>query len=399
MIHWIIDLGLPAQPVAHPPQGRGIAYGIWLHFFTNRILEDGGPFKEAAMGLSNCFDGVIDPRASNCRYRLGDLILMMVAASLCGASGATEFALFARERKQVLNRIIAYDHPPSHDTFSRLLRLLEPQAFDRAFAGFAAAFAHALGAVVAIDGKALKRAFDAGHQASPAMTVSAFACQARLCLGCRAVGGENEVETALKVVELIDLAGKTITADALHCHHRMARAIRQRGGDYMLALKGNRRSWFNQAKAAFAATTPAATETSGKAHGRNEWRKAEVVAATTPVMDGHAAFARITSARDGAKPVTRYYLMSLPIDPRQALDITRQHWQIENNLHWMLDVHFDEDQSRARKDHAPANTAILNRIARNILQIVETGKVPISHRIRKCSWNDDYLIGALAHMR
>jgi predicted transposase YbfD/YdcC len=116
-------------------------------------------------------------------------------------------------------------------------------------------------------------------------------------------------------------------------------------------------------------------------------------------MAGHKAFIRITSQRDQAKPLTRLFMASTLLSPQQAIDLTRAHWQIENGLHWMLDVHLDEDLSRARKDNAPANTALLNRLARNILQLADADKVPISHRIKKCAWNDDYLINALSHMR
>jgi predicted transposase YbfD/YdcC len=346
---------------------------------------------------------VPDPRAPNATHRLGDLIVMMIAASLCGATSATDFALFAQERKQALSRLIAYEAAPSHDTFSRLLRLLDPDAFGRAFAAFAAAFAQArqeLQDVVALDGKALRRAYEKGLAASPPLTVSAFAAETRLCLAAASPkAGENEVETALKVIELIDLAGRLVTADALHCHTRMAEAITRRGGDYLLALKGNRRHWLGRANRQLADATPAAAERTEISHGRNEWRQAEVVAAGEPLMPGHQAFIRITSRRDQTRPLTRLFMASTLLSPQQALDLTRAHWQIENGLHWMLDVHLDEDLSRARKDNAPANTALLNRIARNILQVTDVDKVPISHRIKKCAWNDDYLINALTHMR
>jgi predicted transposase YbfD/YdcC len=353
--------------------------------------------------LESYFGAVPDPRAPNATHRLGDLIVMMIAASLCGATSATDFALFAQERKQALSRLIAYDAAPSHDTFSRLLRLLDPDAFGRAFAAFAAAFAQArqeLQDVVALDGKALRRAYEKGLAASPPLTVSAFAAETRLCLAAASPKtGENEVETALKVIELIDLAGRLVTADALHCHTRMAEAITQRGGDYLLALKGNRHHWLRRANRQLADATPAAAERTETSHGRSEWRQAEVVVAGEPLMPGHQAFIRITSRRDHTKPLTRLFMASTLLSPQQALDFTRAHWQIENGLHWMLDVHLNEDLSRARKDNAPANTALLNRLARNILQVTDVDKVPISHRIKKCAWNDDYLINALTHMR
>jgi len=109
--------------------------------------------------------------------------------------------------------------------------------------------------------------------------------------------------------------------------------------------------------------------------------------------------AKYGNLRDQTKPLTRLFMASTLLSPQQALDRTRAHWQIENGLHWMLDVHLNEDLSRARKDNAPANTALINRLARNILQLTDIDKVPISHRIKKCAWNDDYLINALTHMR
>jgi predicted transposase YbfD/YdcC len=337
---------------------------------------------------------------------------MMVAASLCGATTATEFSLFADTRKTALSRLIDYETAPSHDTFSRLLRLMDPQAFERAFAVFAAGFAEAVaqtlaatasGAqeVVALDGKALRRAYEHGQQACPPLTVSAFATQTRLCLAATSpADGENEIEAALKVIELIDLTDRIVTADALHCHHRMAEAIMAGGGGYVLALKGNRHHWRRQANDRFAhGEPPTVAEQTEQSHGRREWRRAEVAAVTQPLMAGHVAFVRLTSRRDEARPLIRLFMASTLLSPEQALNVTRAHWQVENGLHWMLDVHLREDLSRARKDNAPSNVAILTRIARNILQMTDKPNVPISHRIKKCAWNDDYLIRAIAHMR
>lgn len=353
------------------------------------------------------FDELEDPRADNASHRLSDILLMMIAASLCGATSASEFALFAETRKPVLQRLISYDHAPSHDTFSRILRLLDPQAFLRVFETFAGAFAKALAAsrktapaaVVAIDGKALRRAYERGCRTSPPLTVSAFATRTRLCLTAVAGAGSNETEAAIKVVELLDLTRTIVTADALHCHHRMAEAITLHGGGYVLALKGNRHEWYAKAEARFASRAKRKTaETTETGHGRSEWRRAEVMA-TKPLMAGHAAFIRITSSRDQAEPQVRLYMASKALAAKAALAVTRAHWEIENGLHWVLDVHLGEDLSRARKDHAPANIALLTRLVRNILQTTDKPKVPISHRIKKCSWNDAYLTHAIAHMR
>ncbi len=120
--------------------------------------------------------------------------------------------------------------------------------------------------------------------------------------------------------------------------------------------------------------------------------------AEKPLMAGHKAFIRIISRRDEVSSKARLFMASIVPSPQQALAFTRAHWQIENGLHWILDVHLGEDESRARKDHAPANLALTNRIVSNILQMSDDDKVPISHRIKKCAWNDDYLIAAFRHM-
>lgn len=354
------------------------------------------------------FESIDDPRAGNSRYRLGDLLVMMVAASLCGATTATEFSLFAQTRSAVLRKLVNYKRAPSHDTFSRLLRLLDPQAFASVFSAFSAAFAQALkqsgislGAeVVAIDGKALRRAYERGLSHAPPLVVSAFAADARLCLAAAPAGEDNEVETALRVIDLLDLTGKIVTADALHCHRRMADAVTGRKGGYVLALKANRHDWLAEAERCFERGKGiSSAASSGLAHGRSESRTAELVAAREPRMASHAAYVRLTSIRDGEGAFTRYYMASKGITAAQALDIVRSHWLIENTLHWILDVHLREDDVRARKDNAPANIALLKRLARNILQTADEPKVPISHRIKKCAWNDAYLLNAVTHMR
>lgn len=322
-------------------------------------------------GLVDCFSGIEDPRGRNSVYRLGDLIVLMVAASLCGAATASDMAMFAHYRQAEMNQLVSYRTAPSHDTFSRLLRILDPQGFAKAFGIFAEAFGEALKAegirpaqqVVALDGKALRRAYERGMSHHPPLMVSAFAADARLCLAAQSVdrnpqAADNEIEAALRVVELLDLTGKIITADALHCHHRMAEAVTSGKGDYVLALKGNRPDWLAAAEERFERPGKRSAKDMAHAHDRHEWRKAEVIVADHALTAGHKSFIRITSARNSEDPTMRYFIASRLFDPRQALAITRSHWQIENGLHWILDVQMNEDSIRARKDNAPANFAI-----------------------------------------
>lgn len=355
--------------------------------------------------IGDVFAGVEDPRGGNSRHRLCDLLVMMVAASLCGASCATEFALFAAERRQALSRLMRYDRAPSHDTFSRLLRLIAPAALEQALARLAEALCRALAAaggpqVVALDGKALRRAYEKGCATSPPLMVSAFAAEARLCLAAHAPEvGENEVEAALRIVELLDLAGHIVTADALHCHHRMAEALTASGADYLLAIKRNRHAWLAEAERAFAKDEPPDILQQAIAHDREESRSLWIRAAARPLAAGHVAFVKLVSRRNGDDETARFFLASRLFAPHEAAHAIRAHWQIENALHWTLDVHLAEDARRGRKDHAPANQGLIARLARNILQAADTPKTPISHRIKKCAWNDDYLIKAILHMR
>lgn len=363
------------------------------------------------------FDDIPDPRAANARHRLGDILVLAVASVLCGGETCVDFAQFARSKRAVMVRVLGDYAPPSHDTFSRVLRLLDPAALQTIFSRFAAAFAADLNRVdpdlpdrvVAIDGKAMRRAYETGLAASPPLMVTAFASQARLTLAAAMPGaGENEVEAALAVVTGLDLENCIVSADALHCHKRMAAAVLERGGDYALCLKGNQSTLQRQARALLGAdatsdapTAVAATLEEG--HGRQERRTARVVPAEglgrADGFPGVAAVAEITSRRGAGAPKTRLYLLSTVIAPERALAVVRAHWSIENGLHWSLDVVIGEDGLRSRRDNAPANIAILNRCALNIARAIDDPRTPIRRRFKRCAWEDDYLINALAHMR
>lgn len=351
------------------------------------------------------FSELPDPRASNARHRLSDLILIALAASLCGAQGATDYAQFALSKRALLEEVIGPFEPPSHDTFSRIFRLLDPTAFAEAFAAFAKAFAGALEGVVALDGKAMRRAYERGGRAWPPIVVTAWAAEARTVLGSLKAGaaGDGEAETAVRLIGLLDLRGTTVTADALHCHRRMAAAIRARGGDYVLSLKGNQSGLKRDAVARLSAGSAELATSDNLAHGRRERRTTFVVPAGDMAAQHSfqdlSAVAQVTGQRDDEPPQTRLFLLSRQMTARELLATVRAHWSVENSLHWSLDVTFNEDQSRARKDHAPANIALINRLAMTLLQRIDDPKTSIRRRIKRCAWEDDYLLNAIAHMR
>ena len=193
-----------------------------------------------------------DPRADNASHELLEVLLIALAATLCGAEGPSDMATFGQSKEGLLRLVLRLEHGiPSHDTFSRIFRLLDPQAFEAAFRRFMAAFAKAngleLSGVVAIDGKALRGAFERGRQSTPLHMVNIWATQARLCLAQRKAPGRNEATGALEVLALLDLEGCTVTADALHCHRAFATTVLDQGAQYVLALKENQSKLFTAA--------------------------------------------------------------------------------------------------------------------------------------------------------
>lgn len=348
-----------------------------------------------------------DPRGANIVHRLGDIILIAVASALCGGATCVAYAQFAQSKKSILEKLLCPFTAPSHDTFSRLFRLLDLEAFGRCFAQFSAAFADSLDGVVAIDGKALRRAHETGMATSPPLMVTAWAATARLALAGvmpdPAKGG-NEVTAALAVLDLLDLKGTVVTADALHTHRRMAGKILERGGDYALCPKGNQMKMKQDAEAVLADARKVETARSGAlAHGRQEERSLRIVKAPDFAakhdFPGVAAIAEVTTRRGKAKPKTRLFLLSRLMKADDALKVVRAHWSIENNLHWTLDVVFREDDLRGRKDNAPANIALINRAALNIINAIDDPKTSKRQRLMRCAWEDDYLEKAFAYMR
>jgi predicted transposase YbfD/YdcC len=234
--------------------------------------------------------------------------------------------------------------------------------------------------------------------------VTAWAAQTRMALANVLAPNNNEVDGALQLLELLQLKGCVVTADALHCHRAMAEAIVARGGDYVLAVKDNQPALLADAKAAIrAAARKASLTTADAAHGRKERRKALVA----PVKDmaqkhdfpGLKAVARITSKRGKDKTVERYFLMSQAYSRKEVLRIVRTHWTIENGLHWPLDVTLDEDLARNRKDHGPANLAVLRRLALNVARGHPDTTTSLRGKLKRAGWNDTFLFELLGHMR
>ncbi len=358
----------------------------------------------------DAFGEIEDPRAPNARYPLMEVLFIALAAMLCGVQTCADMALFARSKEKFLREILALEHgTPSHDTFSRVFRMLDARAFEVAFAVFARAFSDNLSGVVAIDGKALKGAFERGQKTTPLHLVNVWAVEARAAIAQCTAPGRNEVEGALAALRLLDLNGCIVTADALHCRKDTAQAIREAGADYVLRLKKNHPTLYEEAEFQLQGQRGKRGKVvEEQHHDRIERRRASF--ATVPGLEarcGYPAacgFAKIEmtrqlkSAPEKIETWTQYYIVSTIMTPERLAEVARAHWTIENQLHWVLDVVFNEDAARNRADNGPQNLAILRKVAANILR-AETDKGSLNGKMKRAGWDDTYLRKLLGYMR
>lgn len=364
--------------------------------------------------LLTIFREVRDPRAPNARHPLDAILFIAFCAILCGCETCVDIADFAEDRQDLLAEFVDLPHgAPSHDCFSRILRLLKPAELQRAFTRSLAAVRDSLAlpdaptGVVAVDGKRLKRAYERGRACAPPLMISVWDTQTHLSLATAPAPNGNEVAGVLAALKSLDLTGCIVTADALHCHPAMARTVQARGADYALTLKGNNGPLWAAAEAAFAradaAGHPPFSERQEHGHGRREWRCASVIPVPEdgPVFPGLTALGRIEAEREVAGKVerrTRYVAVSRAVTPDELLDIMRAHWDVENGLHWPLDVVFREDDARTRKDHGPTNLAILRRMARDVLRS-HPDTISLKRKIRRANASQTYFFSLFTHMR
>ncbi|MCK8788047.1 ISAs1 family transposase [Roseomonas sp. NAR14] len=364
------------------------------------------------------FEALPDPRCGNARrHNLLDMLVIALTAAVCGAESCVDFADFGRDREALFREFLELPGgPPSHDTYSRLFRLLDPAAFADCFAAFLDDLGKDGPGVLAIDGKTLRRSFDRAARRSALHVVTAFAAEARVVVGQVAAGTrESEITAARQLLGLLDLDGVLVTGDALHCQGGTARLIREKGGDWLFALKDNRPSQRAEVAAWFAdpLNRPDGEHVTFDAgHGRLEQRRHRVSHDIGWLLSerrypGEAALqglamigeveARVT--RDGLTSTTRrLYLASARLDAAAFARAVRAHWAIENSLHWVLDVGFDEDRARHRRDNAPENLAILRKLTLNLLQRTRPG-ISIRRKRLRAGWSDDFARSVIGQMR
>ena len=356
-----------------------------------------------------CFEGLKDPRSGNAAlHDLHELLVIALCTVLSGGQGATHMAAFAVAKEPFLRGFLKLENGlPSHDTFSRLFRLLDPEQFRAVFQRFMARFAETAQNVVAIDGKVLRRSFDRASGKSALHMVSAWGCDQRLVLAQIATDAKsNEITAVPKLLEMLSLKGTIVTVDALNCQREIAQKIVDQGGDYVLALKGNQGSLHDDVIRYF--DDPASKITTAKPvvegdHGRIETRTATVSTDIKWLQHDHrwpglTAIGKVDRTRETTTKTTTeiaYYLLSSVLSPERCNEVVRCHWGVENRLHWRLDVTMNEDQDRTRLDNSPHNLAVLRHMALNVMQ-KDTTKGSLRGKFMRAGWDDRYLARLLA---
>ncbi|MDQ2741327.1 MAG: ISAs1 family transposase [Chloroflexota bacterium] len=355
-----------------------------------------------------CFAEVIDPRQDNARHNLHELLLIALCTILSGGKDCSDMALFGKVKEPFLRQFLRLRHGiPSHDTFSRVFRLLDPVPFEACFTRFMQHFAQSLQGVVAIDGKTLRRSFDRAAGKSPLHMLHAWCVDQRLLLGQLAVDGKsNEITAVPKLLELLSLKGRIVTADALNCQRAIAAKVVDQGGDYVLALKGNQGRLHDDVRTFLddpgRAAETAHTTVDGD-HGRIETRTSLVSSDISWLQEQHAwpglsAIGKVVRTREkGAERSTEtaYYLLSTTLSAARFGEVARAHWDVENGLHWVLDVTMNEDQARNHKDHGPQNIALLRRLALNLAKL-EGSKESLKGKLFRAALSEGFLTRLLA---
>jgi predicted transposase YbfD/YdcC len=370
------------------------------------------PFNPA---IEHHFAALPDPRVERSkRHSLLDILVIALCAAICGADDFVAIETWAKAKKAWLKgRLELKGGIPSHDTFGRVFARLDPEALSRCLAAWTRAMkARTGGQVIALDGKQLRRSFDAATGKAAIHMVSAWACQSHLVLQQKKVDEKSNEITALpQLLDLLDLEGCVVSIDAMGCQKEIARRILQKGGDYVLSLKGNQgklsesvRQYFERMQACgwrtgFGSVAHRYAQSVEKGHGRIETRRCwliEEVAWLDPedAWAGLRSVAAVESERRVGEKVSRevrYFISSLTGSAQQMLRAVRAHWGIENRLHWVLDVTFGEDHSRIRKENAPENMAVLRHLALNLLGQERSAKVGVKIKRSRAGWDEAYL--------
>lgn len=376
--------------------------------------------EEAEVGsIAKHFGKVKDPRIERSkRHKLIDIFLIAICAVICGADSWVDIELFGKSKLEWLKTFLKLPNGiPSHDTFGRVFAAINPEEFEKSFMEWVQAINEMTqGQVIAIDGKQLRGSIDTENEKKAIYMVSAWATENELVLGQRKVDDKsNEITAIPKLLNLLEIAGCIITIDAIGTQTKIAKTIVDREGDYLLAVKENQGNLYedihdlfeDDQKYNFENAPYNYAKTVNKDHGRIEVRQCWAISdpeylATIRNRErwhGLKSLVMIISERrsgEKSEVQTHYFITSLENNAGKILNAKRSHWGVENSLHWVLDIAFNEDHCRVRKDNAPQNFAVLRHMALNLLKQEHTAKVGIKGKRLKCGWDADYLLKVLA---
>jgi predicted transposase YbfD/YdcC len=361
--------------------------------------------------LHDHFADLTDPRRREVTYPLINIVVIAICAVICGADDFVAIAEFGRKKREWLARFLDLSTGiPSHDRFNAILAAIKPAEFEKCLLSWIMAL-HEIteGQIVAIDGKTLRRSFDAASSKAAIHMVSAWATANHITLGQVVTDAKsNEITAIPTLLKTLEITGALVTIDAMGCQVEIAQGILDREADYCLAAKGNQPTLFagieshfaDHLEDDFARTKVHRHETKEKGHGRVEHRYYFICPVPDDLPDRErwpalkAIGMSVSDTQRCGKDCyeVRYYILSKYLSGRRFAEAVRSHWGIENSLHWQLDVTFQEDQCRIRKGHADENFSILRRTALSLLKNELSLKVGIKNKRLVAAWDEEYLL-------
>lgn len=374
--------------------------------------------NEVLPAIENHFSDLTDPRIERTKlHKLLDILVIAMCALIAGADNWEDVEEFGKARLGWFRTFLELPNGiPSHDTFTRVFARLDPEQFQACFLRWMKAVSEVVGGqVIAIDGKVLRRSHDKGIGKAAIDLVSAWATANRLVLGQVKVDEKsNEITAIPQLLAVLEVSGCIVTIDAMGCQTEIAEKIIDREAEYVLSLKENQGQLYEDVERLFVDLEDSQykayafdyEKTVNKDHGRIEIRECWTISDREVLrhLRGFAHWKNLTTVSriraqrwigEEKSSEDRYHLASIA-GAKRVLGAVRSHWGIENELHWTLDIAFDEDRCRVRKDHGPENFALLRHIALNLLKQEKTCKRGIKGKRLLAGWNQDYLLKVLA---